>query len=122
MSGGPLVAGRRDELVRLVITEAVDLMVWSLERHLVVARLCRGCELSVPPNRVVKCVESMRVRGVDEDDVARALGGGRIQISGGDDRIVGAAMTLTARAARSAALRCVGLEHRSLQCAPAVGC
>ena len=117
-----LVAGRRDELVRLVITEAVDLMVWSLERHLIVARLCRGCELSVPPNRVVKCVESMRVRGVDEDDVARALGGGRIQISVGDDRIVGAAMTLTARAARSAARRCVGLEHRSLQCAPAVGC
>ena len=58
-----LVAGRRDELVRLVITEAVDLMVWSLERHFIVARLCRGCELSVPPNRVVKCVEKIGESG-----------------------------------------------------------
>ena len=56
-----LVAGRRDELVRLVITEAVDLMVWSLERHFIVARLCQRLRrLSVPPNRVMKCVESMR--------------------------------------------------------------
>ena len=49
---------RLDELVRLVLTEVLG--PHGVERHFMVARLCQRLRrLSVPPNRVVKWVESM---------------------------------------------------------------